>query len=291
MSLTFLDVGEGDSTVIIFPDGCVWVLDAGGIRQSLAEEESAYAFDVGEAVVSRYLWQAWITRLDRIILSTLDLDHAGGIQALMNNFEVKRLDYAQIPGDVILERILTSAEKHLVQAVSIGAGNNQLLGNVLVRTLNPPIDSRSRSTNENSIVLQLAYSRFSALLTGDLEKAAEAQLASDSKSVHSLLLKVAHHGSRSATQQQFLDKARPRWAVISAGKNNPFGHPSPEVLTRLLRHRVRPLLTMDEGAITFETDGIHYRLRSYTGGILEQGVLSGDLGATQSQEITGAGME
>lgn len=283
LSLTFLDVGEGDSIVIRFPDGQVWVLDAGGIWQSQAEEDSAYIFDIGEAVVGRYLWQAWITRLDRIILSHPDRDHAGGIQALINNFAVKRLDYAETPGDVILDKILTAAREHLIQVMPVGAGNNQLFGSVLVRTLNPPNEALPRSTNENSIVLHLTHNRFSALLTGDLEKAAEARLVTDSENLHSLLLKVAHHGSRYGTREQFLNKVSPRWAVISVGRNNPFGHPSPEVVARLLHHRVRPLLTMDEGAITFETDGSDYLLRSFAGGVLERGFLSKDFSIGQPQ--------
>ena len=121
--------------------------------------------------------------------------------------------------------------------------------------------------------MRLIYGRFSALLTGDLERAAEREIADSHASLRSCLLKVAHHGSRWATQRPLLERVRPRWAVISVGRNNPFGHPSPEVLARLLRHGVLPILTPDHGAVTFATDGFRYVLDSHVGGILESGLL------------------
>jgi competence protein ComEC len=95
LSFTFLDVGEGDSIVIGFPDRRFWVVDGGGFRQSSSQEEETNGLDIGEAVVSRYLWQQWITKLDRLILSHTDLDHAGGIPAVMKNFRIGRFEYPQ----------------------------------------------------------------------------------------------------------------------------------------------------------------------------------------------------
>ena len=142
-----------------------------------------------------------------------------------------------------------------------------------MQILNPPANRSGRTTNENSVVLRLVFGDFSALLTGDLEKSGEAELLAESQNLHSLLLKVAHHGSRSATLDPFLEKVRPRWAILSVGRNNPFGHPSREVLLRLLRLGVRPLSTLDQGAITFETDGRHYIIESHVCGLLEKGTL------------------
>ena len=109
------------------------------------------------------------------------------------------------------------------------------------------------------------------MLTGDLEKAGEREVAALGEDLHSHLLKVAHHGSRWGTTQALLDRAQPRWAVVSVGRNNPFGHPSREVMARLRQHGVRPFLTLDEGAITFETDGSRYAIKSHVRGILEEG--------------------
>ena len=123
------------------------------------------------------------------------------------------------------------------------------------------------------MVLRLRFGRFAALFTGDIEKTGEAALASTAGELRAQLLKVAHHGSRSATLEPFLDRARPRWGVISAAKNNPFGHPAREVLLRLLRRGTRPLLTADQGAIRFETDGSRFILSSHVNGTLDSGDL------------------
>jgi len=273
LQLTFLDVGEGDSIVVRFPDSRVWVVDSGGIRQASSLDDNTSAFNVGEAVVSRYLWWEWIGRLDRHVLSHPDVDHAGGSQTLLKNFPTGELVYGETTSDPLLNRILTVARTQHVPARLVRAGKTEFIGGVVVQVLNPPLEQSGRTTNENSVVLRLVFGGFTALLTGDLERSGEAELLAGSNNLQSLLLKVAHHGSRSATPDPFLDRVRPRWAIVSVGRNNPFGHPSREVLLRLLRHGVRPLLTLDQGAITFKTDGRHYVIESYVGGLLEKGLL------------------
>ncbi len=273
LRLTFLDVGEGDAVVIAFPDRRVWLLDAGGLALNPSREEDAYAFDIGEAVVSRYLWHEWTPRLDRVILSHADQDHAGGLRAVLRNFPVSEFRHAQHDPDAALRRILRIAGDRKVPEGLLFAGMEDSVGPVSVRVLHPPADAVFRSSNETSVVLRLACGRFAALLTGDLEKAGEAALLARTEEMSGPLLKVAHHGSRFATSEALLGRVRPRWAVVSVGRNNPFRHPAREVMDRLRRHGVRPLLTMDEGAITFETDGRRYRIRSHVRGILETGML------------------
>jgi competence protein ComEC len=273
LHMTFLDVGQGDSIVVRFPDRRVWVMDSGGIRQASSLDDRTSAFDVGEAVVSRYLWWEWIGRLDRHVLSHPDVDHVGGSQTLLKNFRIGELDYGETASDPLLSRILAVARIQHVPARIVQAGETEFVGGVVVQVLNPPAEQSGRTTNENSVVLRLVFDRFTALLTGDLEKSREAELLAGSRNLHSLLLKVAHHGSRSATLDPFIDRVRPRWAIVSVGRNNPFGHPSREVLLRLLRHGARPLTTLDQGAVTLRTDGRHYLIESYLGGILERGLL------------------
>jgi competence protein ComEC len=273
LSFTFLDVGEGDSIVICFPDKRIWLLDAGGLRLAPSYEENSYAFDIGEAVVSRYLWQKWIPQIDRLILSHADQDHAGGIPAVVKNFRVSQLGYAMNKPDAVLEGILKIARERRVPVGLLHAGMEEQAGEVSVRVLHPRPDSTLLSSNENSIVLKFSYGKFSALLTGDLEKSGEREILAKEENLHSHLLKVAHHGSRWATTHALLDRTQARWAVVSVGRNNPFGHPSREAMSRLLQHGVQPFLTLDEGAITFETDGSRYAIKSHVRGILEQGYI------------------
>jgi competence protein ComEC len=271
LSLTFLDVGEGDSMVIRFPDKRLWILDAGGLRRTSSGEDTIDSFDIGEAVVSRYLWYGWTGNPDRIILSHTDIDHAGGIRALLNNFKIRRFDYARCLSDTMLSGILQTARQRETLTNQVYAGMEEKIGDVTVRILHPQAQPIRRSTNDNSVVLALSFKRFSALLTGDLEKSGEAELLSQPGDLRSLLLKVAHHGSRTGTSSAFLDVIQPRWAVLSAGRNNPFGHPSPEVEQRLAQHETRTYQTQHEGALTFLTDGDSYEIRSYINGILESG--------------------
>jgi competence protein ComEC len=274
LSFTFLDVGEGDSIAIRFPDNRQWLLDAGGLRQAFSQKDEARTFDVGEAVVSRYLWHEWITKLDRLILSHTDSDHAGGIPAIMKNFRVAEFNYTSFGADrTMLEPVLGIAHENRIPVKLRRAGMEETLGPVTVRAIHPAGDLKEGSANENSLVLQFTYKHFTALLTGDLDKSGERAVLTRPVRLHSELLKVGHHGSRFGTSNAFLDRVQPRWAVVSAGRNNPFGHPSPEVLSRLRQHGARLFMTLKDGAITFETDGDRYAIRSFIRGILEQGEL------------------
>jgi competence protein ComEC len=274
LSFTFLDVGEGDSIVIHFPDTRVWLMDAGGLRTTQSQEDNTLAFDIGEAVVSRYLWHEWTTHLDRLILSHTDSDHSGGMPAIMKNFRIAKFNYSASRADsAILDNILNIAHDQGIRVNLRQAGMEEIVGMVTVRTIHPPADSRQGSANENSLTLQFIFKHFSALLTGDLEKSGEQDVLSQPIDMHSELLKVGHHGSRFGTSNDFLDRTQPQWAIVSAGRNNTFGHPSPEVLARLLHHNARPILTLDEGAVTFETDGERYAIKTHIRGIIERGEL------------------
>ena len=275
LRLAFLDVGQGDSMVIQFPDDRVWVIDAGGLGIASPQDEDANSFDTGEAIVSRYLWSRWITRLDRAILTHPHHDHAGGMPALLRNFPAGRLDYGDAGNEPGQARVLEAARSAAAPIHAVVAGEQTNVAGVAVRVLSPVGKDPYRSLNDGSVVIRLQFGRFSALLDGDLESSGEAEILSREPELHSLLLKVGHHGSKSASSDRYLERVQPRWAVISAGRRNPFHNPAPEIVLRLLRHGARPLLTMDLGTVFLDTDGINYTLRSYNLGILEQGVLPG----------------
>ncbi len=273
LRITFLDVGQGDSIVIQFPDTRVWVVDAGGGRAQALEGADTDSFDIGEAIIGRFLWSRWIVGLDRIIMSHPHLDHAGGILSLLRNFPADRLDHGSAVTGALHVRVLESARRARVPAFRLTAGEEHNVSGVVVRVLHPGENGLRSSLNDESVVVQLNYGHFSALLAGDLEGQGESEVMARTSTLRSDLLKVAHHGSRNATLNPFLDRVQPRWAVISAARKNPFGNPSPEVLQRLLRRGARLLLTMDQGAIFVETDGIRYIIRSHALGRIEEGRL------------------
>ena len=237
---TFLDVGEGDSIVIRFPGGRM----APGCRRT-----PHCSLIRRERLCIRH-WRSrrepvFVARMDsavgqaELILSHADQDHAGGIPAVMKNFRVMELAHAKDRPNAVLDGTLKIAVDRRVPAVLMHAGMQEQVGMVSVRVLHPRFDHALVSSNENSIVLHISYGHFSALLMGDLEKAGERELLGQPGDLTSSLLKVAHHGSRSGTSHALLDRVQPRWAVVSVGRDNPFGHPSPEVMARLRRHKVR----------------------------------------------------
>jgi competence protein ComEC len=274
LRLTFLDVGQGDAIVVRFPNGLVRTLDAGGFLNFQADSDRALGFDVGEAVVSRYLWHRWVSTLDSTVISHTDFDHVGGVPALLRNFRVKRFDYSPVGADPArLERLLDIARSQRTPENIVAAGMEERIGGVVVQAIHPAADAGRMTVNESSLVLRLTYNRFSALLTGDLERTGESQVLQLAGDISGQLLKVGHHGSRFATSSQFLERTNPRWAVISAGRNNPYGHPTPDVLARLRNHGARTFVTMDYGAVIYETDGERYIIRSHVHGIVEKGEL------------------
>ena len=194
--------------------------------------------------------------------------------ALLRNFNVGDLVHGGAGADPLLARILATANARGVMLSRAASGRRFEVGRVRLHVLFPSQDRRVAPSNDQSLVLQLTLGRFSALLTGDVERTAEAEIVERyGRTLRSPLLKVAHHGSRTSTTDALLREVRPRWAVISAGRHNPFGEPSREVVLRLARGGALPLLTMDHGAITLETDGERYVLRSFRNGVLDAGSL------------------
>ena len=274
LKLTFLDVGQGDAIVIRFPNGLVRTLDAGGFYNFQADSERAFGFDIGEAVVSRYLWHEWTSALDSVAISHTDSDHVGGVPALLRNFRVKRFDYTPAGADPqTLDKLRSIALSLKIPENTVTAGMNEETCGVVIQAIHPPADFVSATANESSLVIRLTFKRFSALLTGDLERSGEADVLRRVDDIGAQLLKIGHHGGRAATSNLFLEMTRPRWAVISAGLNNPYGHPSPDVLGRLKKCGARTFVTMDHGAVTYETDGEQYVIRSHVYGVMEEGYL------------------
>jgi competence protein ComEC len=273
LRIVFLDVGQGDAVILRFPDGRVWAMDAGGLRTDITRPDVSEGLDIGEAVVSRFLWSEWTVALDRIILTHPHADHAGGIPALLRNFPCPGFLYGDAGAAQIQDFILGIARGAGAIPTTVTREQVEEIAGVRVRIMRPRSDSPARILNNNSLVMHIRYGNFTALLPGDLEETGESGMRLEERDWSSRLLKVPHHGSRTATSNHFLDHVLPRWAVISAGRRNPFQNPSRETLQRLLTHGARVLQTMDQGAIFFETDGVRYQLRSHRRGVLEEGIL------------------
>jgi competence protein ComEC len=265
LEMTTIDVGQGDSVLLAFPDGKLMAMDAGGIPSFGKLRKPR--IDIGEDVVSPYLWSRSIRRLDVVALTHAHEDHSGGLAALIDNFHPKELWTGAMSETPEWAVVRDKARVRGVKVVKLVAGQTFAFGGVRVEVLSPPDDyvAPPAAKNDDSLVLRLTYGQRSFLLTGDMEKGMEARAIYDGRELAADVLKVAHHGSKSSTTELFLEAVHPQWAIISDGVDNQFHHPHPDVLARLAAHHAGILRTDRLGLVTVRTDGKRIALDLYQG--------------------------
>ncbi len=266
LQVTFLDVRQGDCIFLRFPDASTMLIDGGGLLgRSFGEDFSEETFDVGEKVVSPFLWSQRIMSLDTVVLTHAHHDHMSGLHAILKNFPVKELWIGKNPMTPEYMRFLKTAVRKAVIVRSFSSGDEVDCHGSLIDFLNPDkghIPSPAPSNND-SLVFTLQYGSRSFLLTGDIEKKIEARIIDRAWDIHADTLKVAHHGSRSSTTTEFLATINPVLAVISVAEHSPFGHPHDDVLERLKQKPVQVFRTDQNGAITIFTDGNQLRVQTF----------------------------
>jgi competence protein ComEC len=262
LELSALDVGQGESLFLSLPDGKTMLLDGGGLPTY--GDETRSTIDIGDTVVSPYLWSRSVKRLDVVAVSHPDADHIGGIPAILENFDVGEVWIGGGSSAQGYAALFPLVEQHRLPVMTLERGDVLQLGGVVFEVLGPEGDTPpNASLNDRSLVLRARYGRHSFLLTGDIERRSEGRLLEESLLPGDTVLKVAHHGSRTSSQERFLEQVRPAFALISAGFDSPFGHPHRDVLQRLEQHHIRVLRTDLEGLVTVQTDGQRLTTSSY----------------------------
>lgn len=261
LEINFIDVGQGDCT-LIRANGKSILVDAGGSK----DEKS---FDVGKNTVFPYLLDRGIVSLDYVIVSHFDSDHCQGFNFILKNMKVKTAIICNIGQEseeynhfVILAKENKTKIRYVQKGSIIKLGKNKII-EILYPDKNEKINDNAK--NNNAIVFKLTWNKFSMLFTGDIEEKAERKILEMYKNkeekLKSNILKVAHHGSKSSTMQEFLEIVKPSLALIGVGENNNFGHPNDMVLNRLEQSGCKTYRTDMLGEITITSNGKSYNVK------------------------------
>lgn len=261
LTFVFLDVGQGDATVVRFPSGRTWLIDTGGIP-------GAATFDVGARVVAPALWALGVRRIDVLAITHADPDHAGGAVSLLTDFAPREFwEGIPVAGHRLLERIHAAARVGSRREKT--RGDVSVVDDVTVRVLNPAGASWARMNvrNDDSLLFSFEKGQVRVVLPGDIGTAVEREVVPffASRAAGLTVLKLAHHGSANSTSADFIEAIRPALAVVSAGRNNRFGHPAQPVMARLRRAGVPVAGTDVLGAIALMTDGRAAQAWAWTG--------------------------
>lgn len=250
LTVSFFNVGQGDAIYIESPTGNQVLIDGGPDKTVLRGLGGIVPF--------------YDRTIDLLIVSNPDQDHIAGLIDVLGAYRVNRLFEPGTVGKSAAYRVLTEAVvREGVERILARRGMQVRLDRgVTLEILFPDRDAVDLPSNEGSIVGKLVYGNTSFLFPGDAPEGIENYLAVlDGKRLDVDVLKVGHHGSKTSTGEALLGLTSPQFAVISAGKENRYGHPHREVLERLARFGITPLSTAERGTITFSSDGHHVWLR------------------------------
>lgn len=242
LTVCFIDVGQGDSA-FISADGHNILID-GGVKTTAREVT---------AVLDRY----GVKTLDLVIASHIDSDHIGGIARVIRDYDVKSFvtaktdDILKNGNDIVWRDLLSALNKTGIGYVS--TGDRYTFDKLTVDIISP--DHEFASTNDDSVVARLSYGEHSFLFTGDISSKVEKAILKSGYNIKADVLKVSHHGSRSATSKEFLSAVNPHYAVVSVSAHNSYNLPNHEVMQRLYDYGCEVLRTDECGTITVRSDG------------------------------------
>ena len=268
LRMAFLDVGQGDATLLQLPNGRALLVDAGGLTATPIDPREGPAFDIGDRVVSRAVRALGVRSLDAFVLTHADPDHIGGAPSVLRAFKPRSIWLGVPVPPHALERALEADAAALAaEWRTLQAGDRAVFGAVEIRALHPPPPDweRQRVRNDDSVVLAIRYGDVSIVLPGDVGREGELQSVRYFMPSPFVVLKAPHHGSATSSTTEFLSVVRPRVVIFSAGRDNRFNHPAPIVVSRYRALNTTMFSTAEDGEVIVETDGKSVFIRSWRG--------------------------
>ena len=253
LNMYFIDVGQGDSTFIVTPRNKTILIDGGG--------SSSNEYDVGESTLLPYILDRGYRKIDYIFISHFDQDHVGGILTILQELKVGRVIIPeQGENSENYEKFLKIVKEKKIKVIIVKKGDRIKIEKDLYFDILWPEDEliKENILNNNSIVMKMYYKEFSILFTGDIEEIAEKKILETYKGKEMKLkadvLKVAHHGAKTSTIEEFLNIIKPNIALIGVGKDNNFGHPNEIIINRLSGYGTKIYRTDLDGEIGIEVN-------------------------------------
>ncbi len=260
LTVDFLDVGQGDSALVTFPNGATMLVDGGG-RVDYRAGKRDFEPDIrriGESVVSAFLWAKGYSHIDYILVTHADADHIQGLNDVARNFDIGLALVGETPvDDPEFSEFMRVLESEGIAIAAVHRGDEFSIGGATVHILHPKENGpTTASANDSSVVLKITFGNRAFLLTGDIEREAENELLADSSfDLRADVIKVPHHGSRTSSTDGFITRVRANTAVISVGRRSRFGHPHPEIVARWRESGASVVTTGEKGTVTIKTDG------------------------------------
>jgi competence protein ComEC len=242
--VAFLDVGQGDAIYIETPEGVQALIDGGPDSTVLRELPKVMPF--------------WDRSLDVVLATHPDKDHIGGLVDVLTRYAVDTIVRTDNRSDTAVSSafVLVSSEEEAVLHETQAGDVIELGASTTLTILSPTGDAADWESNNSSIVAKLSYEEVNFMLTGDAGIGIEEYLVSEyGEALDSEVLKLGHHGSRTSTAERFLQAVSPEYAVVSAGKDNRYGHPHEEVIERVAEYGSKLMSTAEQGTIIFKSDG------------------------------------
>ena len=251
MEVHFLDVGQADC-ILISCGGHYMLVDAGNNQD-------------GEMIVS-YLKEQGITELDYVIATHPHADHIGGLDTVIENFGIKTLFMPQkVHTTATFEDVIAAIENHDLSITAPKPGDTYPLGSSSFTILSPVKEDYGEELNNWSVGIKLVHGSNSIVMCGDAEEEAEEDICLSGLDISADVLKLGHHGSRTSTGELFLKTVDPKYAIISCGRGNDYGHPHKETLEKLSEEGIFVFRTDEQGTIILKSDGKSLQFNAESG--------------------------